>query len=263
MAVPINTADDLTIFIVDISMGSQFRGTSRDLDEYTREIKYKHGKNMRNRIGAVRQTVNVAVAGTCMKFYKTRFTNSSGKAALEQACLTADREMKSIDASLHVTPLFYKIEVSALSSGNMFDQMKEQLSVQVHQRVLDRVKVVIENNRKDDGTYKPITGKTRTALLTMLEKVGDINILNDPNVTTRIEAMKAQIQQNSLIPLRDEILAYIEDVQGAENLEISPDVPGQNGTEDDISTVTPEQKAAGRTPRPLNPADEIHIEDLI
>jgi hypothetical protein len=255
MAVPVNLDEDRIIYIVDISMGSQFRGTSRDIDDLTREIKYKWSKDKRNRIGAARQTVNVAVSGTCMKFFKTRFTSAAGKATLERECGIADREMKAIDASLHVTPIFYEQHVSTLAAGNMFEQMKQQLSVQVHQRVLDRIKKTIEQNKKDDGTYKPLTGKTRTALLTMLDKVGEINVLQDSNVEARIEAMKAQISANSLIPLRDEILAYIEDVQGADTLEITPDQ-----TESETIHDPDEEQYK---PRPMTAADMIHVEDLI
>jgi hypothetical protein len=257
MAVPVNTAEDRTIYIVDISMGSGFQGHGEDLDEYRREITYKFGKDKRNRIGAVRQTVNVAVQGTCMKFYKTRFTNANGKATLEAACTSADREMKAIDTHLHVTPMFYEVKVSSLSAGNMFDEMKNQLSVQVHQKVLSRIKAVLDNNKREDGTYKPVTGKTRTALLSMLEKVEEINILNDPDVTARLTEMREQIQQNSLIPLRDEILAYIEEVQNADTLEITPDI-----TPDEISTVTAEQ-AAQVEEKPRHKPTEINIEDLL
>ena len=94
----------------------------------------------------------------------------------------------------------------------------------------------------------------------MLDKVKEINILNDANVEARIEAMKAQIQQNSLIPLRDEILAYIEEVQGADTLEISPDQPA---TEGEIATEIHDPDEEAYKPRQLTQADEIHVEDLI
>jgi hypothetical protein len=255
MAVP-TEATDRTIYVVDISMGSPFRCTGRDIDDMTREIKYKWGKEKRNRIGTARQSVNVAVAGTCMKFFKTRITNEAGKNGLIQACTAADREMKQIDPALHVTPIFFEVKVSSLSAGNMFDQMKEQLSVQVHERVLDRIKKVLEQNKNADGTYKPLTGKTRTALLTMLDKIKEINVLDDQNVEARINAMKAQIQTNSLIPMRDEILAYIEDIQGAENLEISPDTP-------EIETPVHDPDEDEYKARPMIAADQIHVEDLI
>ena len=126
MALPTNTAADRIIYVVDISMGSPYQATGEDIDEYTRKLHFKHGKEKRLQIGAVRQTVNVVVQGTCMKFYKTRFTNANGKQSLTEACTRADREMKAIDPALHVTPLFYEVQISSLSSGNMFDEMKNQ-----------------------------------------------------------------------------------------------------------------------------------------
>jgi hypothetical protein len=258
MAVPINVGEDRIIYVVDISMGRPFRGTGRDIDELTREITYKYGKDKRNRIGAARQKVNMQVDGTCMKFFKTRFTSAAGKATLETACREADKEMSEIDSSLHVTPNFFEVRVASLTSGNMFDQMKEQLSVQVHEKVLARIQKVIENQRNEDGTFKPMSNKSRTALLTMLEKVREINILGDASVEAQIEKFKAQITEGTLIPMRDEILAYIEDVQGADALDIL-DAPTAPETPQEAKEAD-EYKAK---PLVLTEAEKLHIDDLL
>ena len=254
MAVPTETLDR-SIFVIGIKMGSPNQSKGRDIDDFIRELTYKKPKAERLQIGKVRQSINVVVDGTCMKFFGVKITNQAGKETLERECSRADAEMKKIDSTLHVTPVFFEVKVSSMSAGNMFDQMKEQLSVQVHQKVLDRVESAIENSRNPDGSYKPMTGKTRTALIAMLDKVKEINVLGDDNVDGRIEAMKAQITAGSLIPMRDEILALIEDVQGSENLEISPD---QTESEHD-----PDDTAYESKPFVPSAQDEIALEDLI
>jgi hypothetical protein len=235
MAIPINVSEDRIIYIVEITMGSQFRGRSWDLDDFNRQMEYKHGKDIRNEIGALRQEINTVVNGTCMKFHKKiKFTNAAGKATLERECANVDRRMKQIDPSLHVTPLFFPQTITQLSDGNMFDLMKKQLNEQINQKVLDRIELVIENSKRDDGTYKPMTNKTRDALLKMIEGVKAINILDDPTVTARLETLKAQIQTASLIPMRDELLSYIEDIQGADNLELTIDRPVKLTADNDL-----------------------------
>ena len=258
MAVPINVGEDRIIYVVDIGMGSPFRGTGIDTDEMTRIITYKYNKEKRNRIGAARQKVNMQIDGICMKFFKTRFTSAAGKATLETACREADKEMSEIDSSLHVTPNFFEVRVASLTSGNMFDQMKEQLSVQVHEKVLARIQKVIENQRNEDGTFKPMSNKSRTALLTMLEKVREINILGDTSVEATIEKFKNQITEGTLIPLRDEILAYIEDVQGADALDIL-DAP----TAPITAAEAKEDEEYKAKPLVLTEAEKLHIDDLL
>ena len=252
MAVPVE-ATDRSIFVVAIKMGSPNQSKGRDIDEFVRELTYKKPKGVRLQIGNVRQSVNVAIQGTCMKFYGTKITNQAGKETLERECTLADRRMKDIDSSLHVTPVFFEVKVSSMSAGNMFDQMKEQLSVQVHERVLERIKKVLEEHQNPDGTYKPVSGKTRTALLTMLDKLMEINVLNDDNVTAQITAMRSHIQSNSLIPLRDEILAYIEEVQGENSLELTPDIPAPVHDPDEEEFK----------PRVLSDEENIHLDDLL
>ena len=269
MAIPTQLGEDDKFYIVEISMGSQFRGRSWDIDDRNRQIEYKHSKAKRNDIGAIRQQVNTVINGTCMKFHrKIKFTNEKGKEALIAECARADREMKLIDPSLHVTPAFFEQTVTQLNTGNMFELMKDQLNEQVHQRVLDGMERTIENltTRDENGNVvkvKQITTKTRNALIKMIEGMKNINILKDPTVDSRIEALKAQMATFDLIPMRDELLAYIEDIQGADTLEITPDEIETPGT------ITPKQEADQKREdekfkaRPMTTADEIHLEDLI
>lgn len=220
------TTDDNVIYIVEISMGSQFRGKSWDLDDFNRQMEYKHGKKVRNEIGAIRQEINTVVNGTCMKFHKKiKFTGAAGKAALEKACAEADQKMKRIDPSLHVTPMFFEQTVTQLSDGNMFALMQRQLNEQINQRALDRIQDAIENAQVKDENgnvikTKPITQKTKTALLNMLEGLKAINILGDPNVDNRINTLKDQIQNQSLDSIRTEIENYIVDIQNEDDLEL-------------------------------------------
>ena len=246
MAVPTLTESNV-VYIVEISMGSQFRGKSWDLDDFNRQMEYKHGKKIRNEIGAIRQEVNTVVNGTCMKFHKKiKFTNAAGKAQLERACAEADRKMKLIDPSLHVTPMFFEQTITQLSDGNMFELMQRQLNEQINQRALDRIQDALNNANVTDENgnivkVKPITQKTRTALINMLEGLKAINILNDPNVDQRINALKDQIQNQSLDSIRTEIENYIVDIQGEDDLElpISQELKGEVEKEEEKYRAKP------------------------
>jgi hypothetical protein len=266
MALPTHvtlTNEAATVFIVEIAMGSQFRGKSWDIDEFNRQTQYKHGKKIRNEIGALRQQVNTVVSGTCMKFHrKIKFTNAAGKEALIAACIDADRKMKLIDPSLHVTPIFFEQTMTQLNTGNMFELMKQQLNEQINQRILDRIESTIKASQREDGSYKSMSSKTRQALIKMVEGVKAINILNDPTVNARIEAVKAQMMTANLIPMRDELLSYIEDIQGADSLEITPDeITGDEAAV--VMAPDAEKDEDEFKARPMTAADEIHVEDLI
>ena len=132
------------------------------------------------------------------------------RSQLERACIEADASMKMIDATLHVTPMFFKLDAPALTQGNILTAMTEQLRKQVYERVLARAQRMIEET--PSGT---MTTKNKNALLRMLDKTAEINVLNDGEVTARIEAMKAQINADALIPMRDELLSVLDESAGA------------------------------------------------
>lgn len=251
MAVPTTLNPDSSIYIVSIAMGSQFRGKSRDIDEYIREMTYTKPKAERQKIGSIRQSVNVVRNAGSFRFFKEYVTNDIGKAQLEQTCKEADQEMKKIDPTLHVTPKFFKLEIKSLNSGNMFMEMQEQLRTEVHERVLRRIQKVIEDAGENAGGK--LSNKTKTALLKMLDKTAEINVLQDSEVTARIEAMKAQINADALIPLRDEILSLID--ESPADLELLDDAEGR-------AIHDPDEKEYQSKPAALKHAP-IEIEDLI
>jgi hypothetical protein len=230
MAIPVNFDPSQKLYLVRISMGSQFKGKSRDIDDYTREIKYVHSKEIRREIGAIRQVINSRRAAGCMPFFGAYFTNEIGKQQLIDACKIADREMKEIDPELHATPLFIKIDMPDLAAGSQFDALLSAIRTQVHEVVLNRVKAVIERN---EG--KALTPKTKTALLSMLEKTRALNIVNDPNVNADIDKMKARIDANQLNELKDEILVILDESKDrAQALElVDPIVVHADDEEDD------------------------------
>ena len=267
MALPINVTEDRIIYIVEISGGSGMRGRTWDLDDYNRQMEYKHSKKVRNEIGAIRQEINVIVNGTCMRFHKKiKFTSAAGKRTLETACVDADRRMKLIDPTLHITPVFFEQTVTQLSTGNMFELMKKQLNEQVNQRILDRIEQTLEDAKVKDKegnitSVKPITQRTRDALLKMIEGVKSINILDDETVNTRLEAIKVQMQTARFDDMRNELEAYILDIQDEDDLEISPALPAK-GMKADPDLDEDAYKSRPMNPRsPAKPQTNINTEN--
>jgi hypothetical protein len=77
MAMPVNFDPKQSIYHVIISMGSPFQvNSSKDIDEYKRELNYKRPKETRRKIGAIRQQVNARRAFSCVPFFGAFFTNA-------------------------------------------------------------------------------------------------------------------------------------------------------------------------------------------
>ena len=229
-------------------MGSQYQVTaSKDLDEYRRELTYKRNKETRQKIGAIRQSVNTRRAAGCMPFFGAYITNELGMDQLIDVCTKADREMKEIDPALHCTPVFMKIDTPALMGNkSLFDELLGSMRTQIHAVVLNRIKTVIE--RSESTT---LTEKTKSALIRMLDKTQDLNIVNDPTITADIEKMRARINANELRELRDEILIVLDETKDrATSLEIAE--ISTDPVVSDESEPEPEEESAAPVTVPVS-----------
>jgi hypothetical protein len=229
MAIPINYDPSQNLYMLKISQGSQFGGTGRDLDDFTREIKYKFSKDVRREIGAIRQSINTKRAGSCTRFFGAYFTNEIGKTQLIEACKKADREMKEIDPALHVTPVFIKIDLPDLASGSQFDALLKAIKTQVMEVSLKRVQAYLERN--ETGVLSP---KSKNILISMLEKTRALNIVNDAKINADIDSMKARIEASQLKELREEITEYLDQSQDrGTSIEIISDVSADDDEKED------------------------------
>lgn len=216
-----------------LSMGSQFKGVSKDLDEYTRQIKYTHSRDIRREIGAIRQSINVRRAACCTKFFGAYFTNDVGKNQLIEICQKADREMKEIDSSLHVTPMFMKIDLPDLASGSQFDALLTAIRSQIMDVVLRRIQSYLD--RDESGSLNP---KQKTLLSKMIDNVKGLNIVNDPKINADLEAMRARIMASQIKELRAEILSAMDETKDrGSSIELIPDtpIPSEEEEEDQIT----------------------------
>lgn len=229
MAIPVNYDPSQKLYMLTISQGSPYRGSGKDLDEFKRLTTFIHPKETRRAIQAIRQSINTRRAGSCTKFFGAYFTNEIGKTQLIEACKKADQEMKEIDPALHVTPLFIKIDLPDLASGSQFDALLTAIKTQVMEVSLKRVQAYLERN--ETGVLSP---KSKTILISMLEKTRALNIVNDAKINADIDSMKARINASQLKELREEITEYLDQAQDRGTaIELIPEVIADDDEKED------------------------------
>ena len=204
-----NVKKEAQLFVVQVSMSSPYftERTVNDEAENSKKMFYKFPKDKRNLIQAARQEVNVARDSGCARFYGLYIANELGKEQLTTLIVESNHKMNAIDPTLHAKVTFMPLSMSGLASGNLLDEMVQQIKDQVHGTVLERIKLVIERNG-ENGT---LPMKTRNSLEKMLDRVQAINVLDDPDVNARIAHMREQIVNDQIIPLRNEIMAILKE----------------------------------------------------
>jgi hypothetical protein len=244
MAMPDLKNPHQKIYLVRIKMSSQNQVSgSKRIDPFTRELKYKNHEDIRKDIAAIRQSVHIRREFSSTPFYGVYFTNEVGMQQLTDVCQKADREMKEIDPSLHVTASFIKQNFSDSENISAFDELIGAIRGNILNTVMERIKVEIDKNKDH------LTEKTRAALCTMLDQCKPLNLTGDPAIDAEIEQMRARINANQLRELRDDILVITDSLRDrGSSLELV----------DDIKTNKP-----APAPKPILPDNGSRVLDIL
>lgn len=207
MVAPVSVKAGENLYVMQINMSSPYFLTKSEpiIRENAKKLFYKYSPETRREIQAIRQNINVHADACSAKFFGLKIANELAKQQMTDLLKQADHDMKQIDVTLGAGAVFIKMSSTALTTGNLFDQMVGQIREQIHEVVLKRIEKTIE--RQKGGQ---LSDKTKKALLSMLDKLKAINVVEDETIEARIETMKTMIEANEIVTLRDEILEIFE-----------------------------------------------------
>ena len=240
MAVVSELKPGTKLFVMETQMSSPFfTDRSENIDsENAKKLYYHFQAGDRKSIAAIRQHINVLKNNSCARFYGLYIANDLAKEQITEALTVADRAMKAIDPTLEAKGVFMELDTGALSSGNMLQIMTAQIQDQIYGVVFKEIEAKLQANDERGGGA--LSTKSKNALLNMLEKCKTINVIDDDNINAKIEAMKAQITSEAIIPLRDEIKALLSNsTDRFSSIDLMPAKDGEKVTEDEVTPDSP------------------------
>lgn len=185
------------VFIVKTWMSSPERVLyTQELDDTTVQTTYKFDKEIRKSISSIRSRYRRPIYESTCSFHGLFFCREDEISDISRWIGKADADMKKVNPSLAAHVHFIPLDVEAIKQGELYEQIRLAIKGQVFNDLLERVQELV---------YKQLPTRSKNSLLKMLTKMDKINVLDDPDITQKIEDIREHIEKETLIPLRDEL----------------------------------------------------------
>ena len=193
-------------YVMMISMSSDQMGKSKMLDDVTKELKFRFVGKERKKISSVRRVVDSAGDVRCPRFFDLKIANLKTKKEMMDIILHADKEMKKIAPDLHASVKFIPLPglETGMDTGTLFSEMAGQIQGQIHQEVLSEINEAIR--KRPEGE---LPKRTKDALISMLTKLSQLNIVKDRKIDESIEEMKKRVLAGEIRELKAEITGLL------------------------------------------------------
>lgn len=198
------------LYVISTRVSSEFKiEKSEVLSDKEKKITWLYEKEMRNKIHSVRAMVYGPRERYSLNFYKLRLVNDDGKKALVEAYATANEELKKIDPSLKAEIEFLPLDLSMIAKGNLYEQIIGSIKYQVFSKVFQRIEKLTADGGKDK-----LPENTKKSLRNLVEHCRNLNVTRDQEIDSQIEKISKMIEEEALIPLRDDLQNVLKSGEG-------------------------------------------------
>jgi len=198
------------LYVISTRVSSEFKiEKSEVLSDKEKKITWLYEKEMRNKIHSVRAMVYGPRERYSLNFYKLRLVNDDGKKALAEAYATANEELKKIDPSLKAEIEFLPLDLSMIAKGNLYEQIIGSIKYQVFSKVFQRIEKLTADGGKDK-----LPENTKKSLRNLVEHCRNLNVTRDQEIDSQIEKISKMIEEEALIPLRDDLQKVLKSGDG-------------------------------------------------
>ena len=187
----------MQIFIVKTSMSSSNHlQDSSELDDYRRMETYTFNKQTRMDISAIRSRFKKPIYDNCANFHGLYLCKEEDRVGIQELITEADEKLREIDYHLGARILFIPLDTAAVKTGEMYDQICAAIKSQIFTTLLNRIETV---------SHTAIPTRSKQSLLKMVKRMERINVMDDPDITYRLNQIRDQIMKESIAPLQEEL----------------------------------------------------------
>lgn len=192
----------MNIYVINQTMSSHNRlESSERLDEKSRKLNYSFKEATRKEIHAVYQKYQTRAYDNCLDFHGLHICKEEQLPEIIAGVERANEEMQAIDPSLYATLAYFSLDMTAIAKGETYGQVLSAIRYQVITEVLDRINEMTKNK-----TISQLSERSREALIKMVSKLKSINILDDAQITQKLDSIKEAIEKDSIEVMKKELL---------------------------------------------------------
>ncbi|NCB43760.1 MAG: hypothetical protein EOM59_14255 [Clostridia bacterium] len=198
------------LYVISTRVSSEFKiEKSEVLSDKEKKITWLYEKEMRNKIHSIRAMVYGPRERYSLNFYKLRLVNDEGKTALKEAYSKVNLELKEIDPSLKAEIEFMPLDISMIAKGNLYEQIIGSIKYQVFSKIFQRIDSLTRDGGKDN-----LPANTKKSLKNLVEHCRNLNVTRDEDIDLQIEKIAKMIEEEALIPLRDDLQKMLKSGEG-------------------------------------------------
>jgi len=208
----------MQVYIVNFTMASANRQikTEDHRDKNSKEIYFSYTEEQRKKIQNIRHKYRVpALANYTFDFPGDRFGQSLRLCKEEYVPLIdamateAHNELQTIDKSLIAFAEYLPLDLERARKGTVYGSILNAIRERILDNILKRVSEVVG---RDSDNLKPAT---KEMLLKLVDKMRQINVLEDDEIDRRLDEIRNQIDREVLVPLKADLEQELETVQQA------------------------------------------------
>ena len=187
----------MQIYIVKTSMSSSNHlQESSELDDYRRLATYTFNKQTRMDISAIRSRFKKPIYDNCANFHGLYLCKEEDMEGTQELISEANEKLREINPRLGASILFIPLDAAAIQQGEMYDQICAAIKSQIFTTLLNRIETV---------SHTAIPTRSKQSLLKMVKRMERINVMDDPDITYRLNQIRDQIMKEAIAPLQEEL----------------------------------------------------------
>lgn len=187
----------MQIYIVKTNMSSSNHIVdSSELDDYRRMETFTFNKQTRLDISAIRSKYKKPIYDNCGNFHGLYLCKEEDVEGIQKLISKANIELHEIDPRLGASILFIPLDTAAVKKGEMYDQICSAIKSQIFTNILKRIETVC---------HTAIPTRSKRSLLKMLDRMERINVMDDPDITYRLNEIRTQIEKEAIAPLQEQL----------------------------------------------------------
>jgi len=207
---PVQGIQNLYIVRVIMSSGHNVE-ESRSIGDFIQETTYRFNKDTRKKVAAIRMKHKQPLYENSVDFHGLWICKEDQIMPIMHAVEEADMELRKINTILGAASEFIPLSTSDIVMGELYGKIVDSIRYRVFKDVFDRISEVMENK-----TYlkkAELTQRTKDSLINLCDQLHIINLLNDKDITDKIEDIRKKIESNTLAPLKQELDDAIKGMQ--------------------------------------------------
>jgi hypothetical protein len=187
------------LYVVQLVMSSQNKiNHTERIDEYTIETEFKFDEETRQKISAARMATRTQVYAGSVDFCGLQIVNEEAIPRIEKAVKEGRDRLTAIVPGLRCDMVLIGLDAEAMRKGEMARRIVDSILYQVYREIADRLTAVLQ--KRD-----VLPEVSKKAILTALDRMKALNVIEDPDVDAKIEAIIKMVNEDAIQPLKTQL----------------------------------------------------------